>query len=57
MKVGLGHFKISQPDSVIKKGFQGWEIFSSLGVSVMNIFTEQVYTYVNNNLSNIQLNE
>lgn len=37
MKAGLSYFNISAPDNVIKKGFQGWEIFSDLGVSNMDV--------------------
>lgn len=57
MKAGLAYFNVSAPDSVIKKGFQGWDIFPELGVSDMDVFTEQVYKYVNNNLCHIKLNE
>ncbi|MEE4197470.1 MAG: HAD-IA family hydrolase [Bacteroidales bacterium] len=57
MKAGLAYFNVEVPDNIIKKGFQGWEIFPELGVSDMDLFTEQVYKYVNKNLCNIQLNE
>lgn len=57
MKAGLAHFNIEVPDSVIKKGFQGWDVFSKLGVSDMDIFTSQVYRYVNNNLCNVRFNK
>lgn len=57
MKAGLAHFNVNVPDSVIKKGFQGWNFFRNLGVSDMDIFTEQVYKYVNHNLCKISLND
>jgi len=57
MRKGLSYFNIEAPDNTIKKGFQGWDIFSKLGVSDMDIFTKKVYKYVNNNLCNVKFNE
>jgi HAD superfamily hydrolase (TIGR01662 family) len=57
MKKGLEYFNIETSDDIIKKGFQGWNIFSDLGVSSMKIFTEQVYNYVNRNLCNVEFYE
>ena len=57
MKEGLSYFNIKTSDNVIKKGFQGWDIFSDLGVSSMEIFTNKVYDYVNRNLYKVKFNE
>jgi HAD superfamily hydrolase (TIGR01549 family) len=57
MREGLSYFNIDAPDNTIKKGFQGWDIFSKLGVYDMDIFTNKVYKYVENNLCNVRFNE
>lgn len=57
MRKGLAYFNINVSDDKIKKGFQGWDFFSHLGVSDMNIFQSQVYNYVNDNLCNVKFNE
>lgn len=57
MHKGLAHFNIKAPEDMIKKGFQGWDIFTQLGVSDMGVFTKQVYRYINDNLCNVKFNE
>lgn len=57
MREALAYFNINVPDSTIKKGFQGWDIFPELGVPDMDIFTREVYKYVNNNLGSVNFNE
>ncbi len=57
MKEGLKYFNISASDDIVKRGFQGWDIFTEIGVSSMEVFTSKVYDCVNRNLYNVNFND
>ncbi len=57
IKKSLSRFKIETTDDIIKQGFQSWDVFPQLGIEDMELFTQRVYEYVNDNLISIELNE